>query len=130
MYKYRIGYVDFEDCGSVQLEHDQKFTEQDITIMIAEAIKDLYPEVVNHNNGHFDEFTEFFNGRWYSDKDVSCITGWLVKNKGFRYVEYEVDWCVSNGSVTNDTRWICGEKETPLEHIRQFLLANGIKKNV
>ena len=85
MYWYKIGYGTYEESNYVELKHEKLFTKEDITKMIAEAIVDIEkskPE--KDRNWHQSSYQHFH-------KDV---VQWLIENKGFVSVEYEVGWSV------------------------------------
>lgn len=104
MYKYRIGAHEEDIEFGYELYHKKKFTEKEIIDFVVEAIENLFPEyyaneieeISNLSDSNLSSFLskpnltliEFF---WGKRDCESSVCQWLVENKGFRFVEYEVD---------------------------------------
>jgi len=86
MYLYKIGYTSCEENGFWDLSHTEKFTQDDLTNMIAEAIVALKPEINNEYDYTKDlqEYFEHYEG--------DTIASWLIKNKGFKAVDFQEVW--------------------------------------
>ena len=81
MYVYKIGYGGFEESGSIELCHEDKFTKEQMTDMIAEAV--IY-KIRNK-----DEYDYFYGYDHFINEFVAM---YLIKEKGFSTVEYELVW--------------------------------------
>ena len=119
MYKYKIGYGSPEASSYTEFEHKQLFSESDITLMIAEAVKELWSTVYDPKFPGLVTFQHF----WY------YIPDWLVAKKGFVRVVYDRSWSVFGwGSVIDKGDWgTYREEKDNLDEICEYLEQHGIK---
>lgn len=114
MYKYQIGYSTWEESSYVELYHEQKFTEDDITNMVAEAIYARIEYLKANNAFSNDKYMNKFSSYWDTYTDTS-IPDWLIKNKGFVKIEYDLSWSCDG--------WECVFKENSKdEHIKKIAI--------
>ena len=110
MYCYKIGYGSYEESSYKELEHEEKFTDKQITKMIGEAIIDLWDDRWKDQHEYVEkekaEFVEKYIGCEYEEGffhelmtieyffENENIWNWLIENKGFKKIIYEVDWSI------------------------------------
>ena len=99
MYKYKIGFTSCEESGFVELEHETKLVQKDISEMIAEYIRLKTPflrKAVFGKHGVQKEygtsFEEFFYAHQEELSEEKSLLSWLIKEKGFLPVVYEQVW--------------------------------------
>ena len=135
MYLYKIGYGTYEENSYVELSHENKFTEEELTEMIASAIASLIVHIEPDENGqyyaHQFKFDEFFNGIYrFDSKERKDIVEWLIEVKGFKRIEYDVTWqgfgwC----SVLDKGDWASSRKKNDevsqiTDHLNKFGIKN------
>ncbi len=101
-YFYKIGFYSYEESDYDILEHKIKFTKEEVTDMIAEAIVALEKEMIcsGHCTLNFEDF-------W-----TSGLSKWLISNKGFVKVNFEVVWDVFGwANVFNISDWASDRTE-------------------
>ena len=133
MYRYKIGYGTCEESEFVELEHEKKFTEDDITQMIAETIEAEIKEGLfeeKDEEGFYYDFAFNFNHVWNNAHEDKKLVDWLIENKGFVLVKYEVDWDAFGwASVLDKNDWkTYRQKGDNLSKITDYLASKGIKK--
>jgi len=84
MYKYKIGYADYDDSEFVELEHEEKFTKDELTTMIGLAVV----AAVRDFKADDDEYVHGFN----DVMNHGSMCGHLMLMYGFKPVRYEVCW--------------------------------------
>jgi len=95
-YKYQIGCGDEMGSEAFQLEHDEQFTNAELTAMIGEAVL----AVLAQERKSWKRLPRSFES---IHREVIL---WLVANKGFTKIEYEVNWWVGIGvSIFDKTEW-------------------------
>jgi len=82
MYIYKIGYHSCEDSCYVELQHESKFTKEELIKIIAEVV---WEEYLKLTPGEIPEicFDSFFYA--FGNKSLAEL---LVKNCGFKAIEY------------------------------------------
>ena len=85
MYNYKIGYHTYEEGNEAVLCHKEKFTKEQLTKMIAEAIYES-KKIIKSTS-----FQCYFEGG--CSDNIVTVPDWLVENKGFLYLNYECSWC-------------------------------------
>lgn len=120
MYKYKIGYYSEEDSHYFEVEHDLKFTEDQITMMVIQASKEIAPKLLaidakEKNKRYTKEEMEvgmcspdvdFQDLFYHYENGILTIETWLIKNRGFKVVEYEASWSVFGwASVFDKEDW-------------------------
>lgn len=136
IYRYKIGYGTCEESSFVELEHSKKFSKDQITEMIGEAILSMFIEVLERwheriEKAQYQSFMFKFEEFWREGSE-NGIPEWLVKNKGFKRVEYEVEWDVFGwASVLDKDDWRMHRGENDeLSKITDYLEKNGIKESM
>jgi len=95
-YKYQIGCGDEMGSEAFQLEHDEQFTNDELTAMIGEAVLDILAKEGKRSGRLSHGFGEYPRN----------IITWLVDNKGFSKIEYQVNWWVSSRhSIFDKSEW-------------------------
>ena len=88
MYNYRIGHDDGEAVNYASLIHDEFFTEDEITQMVAEAIMSIV------KNDNYTLLSRNLGCMW------DGVVDWLIKERQFRVVKIDLEWSASSlGSV-------------------------------
>lgn len=131
MYKYKIGYSTWEESSYVELEHVEKFSHDQMTMMIAEAVKELFDEITGKNDEkddigkqYYHVFSTKFQNFWDGDKN---IVDWLVSKKGFSKIEYELAWWVDGwDKVLDPKKENCFATTGNLTKISDYLKKEGI----
>lgn len=129
MYRYKIGYWSHEDSFFVELEHDKKFTEEDLTGMICEAIIWVVRELAKRDV-YIHNFSDAMMPHCSQPHDIIIdVPTFLVKQRGFRATQYEADWSVFGWpSLFHKDDW--GEQRTDrLNDITDFINATGLGKS-
>ena len=108
MYLYKIGYTSCEESGFWDLWHEQKFTQDDLTNMIAEAIIALKPQIHKDDEEYTDNLQEYFEH--YKRENIAS---WLIENKGFKSVDFQEIWSAFGwASVFDINDWESYRDET------------------
>ena len=94
MYNYEIGYHSYEESPSTVLQHRKKFSDEEITNMVGEAILFIYR----------DKKDEKFHAEFeYMMETVIC---YLIWKKGFVRMEFEKKWSIFGwASLLNPDDW-------------------------
>lgn len=102
MYFYKIGHYICNEENSQILVHYEKYDKNEITELIAEAINallDLMPEKES-NECTLQELESYYWLHMFLNPLIEDnIIDWLVKNKDFKKLEYEVEW-MANGMIS------------------------------
>ncbi len=117
-YLYKIGYHSYDESNYVELCHNCKFTQQELTEMIAEAVVALKNIIVKEDH----EYTKNFDSFMLGDGMKHNIIGWLIDNKGFEEVKYEQIWSMFGSFAIFDEKQFCG-----LSEYNDHPLVNAIK---
>jgi len=111
MYKYKIGYYTFEESDYVELEHAKKFSRGDITKFIAEAIVAIASPIKELKSWDLT-FESLFNGL----TGKLSIINWLIENKGFKIINYELVWGVFGwGNAFDKNDWQTEKTDIDIE---------------
>lgn len=98
-YNYKIGYHSYEESDYVELQHETKFSDNELTEMIAEATVETIKKTKISNN-YMHNFQDIFES-----KDPSLIE-YLIEKFGFKLIEYELSWRVFGwSSVFDKDEW-------------------------
>lgn len=99
-----------------QLEHNQQFTNKELTVMIGEATLDIFAR-------EREKWRRLPNR--FGDIHLDVIK-WLVAHKGFCRIEYEVNWWVdSSNSIFDKTSWYHDDDKDKLGIIADMVNAAG-----
>jgi len=102
MYKYKIGHSDWEEYECIELEHTEQFTQDQITQIIAEAVEYIYPLIADKNkdeSGEYKYMHSRFDHIWNGDYgNTITLPAYLIKFKGFKEIQYEVNWTINSRS--------------------------------
>jgi len=116
MYKYKIGYDSPEESCYIELEHEQLFTQQQITEMIGDAIKDITSRDQKPRDEYNQNFEHLFS--WHDG-----IPAYLIQQKGFKQITYDMTWYVFGwASVFEEGDWGTYRTERDLlDDLREYL---------
>ncbi len=95
IFYYQIGYYTEEESDFTVLTHTEQFSEQDISVMMQEAIVALYPELDVIREQKVSLFPISFKDIYYGDlwrNPTKNLIDWLLDNKGFQRLNYTSKW--------------------------------------
>jgi len=94
-YNYKIGYHSHEESDYVELQHEKKFSDNELTEMIAEATV----EIIKKRTGNYTHnFQDIFGD--------SSLIQYLIEKFGFKLIEYELRWSAFGwASIFDKTNW-------------------------
>ena len=115
-YYYKIGYGHHEYSHAIELIHECKFTHKQIQKMINEGVIELFNEVIPPQTKPYSRW-QFYMKEFFEDDK---IINWLIERKGFKKVEYTVDYQCWYEDI------LSGKKEN--KSIGRYLNKHGIKK--
>jgi hypothetical protein len=98
-YNYKVGYYTHEGSDYIELQHDKKFSDVDLTEMIAEATIDTIKKMKKTGNDvHcFKDIFENHEGN---------LIKYLIEKFGFKKIKYELCWDVFGwASVFDKLDW-------------------------
>lgn len=116
MYNYKIGYGSYEDSYYVELQHEECFTQEQLTEMIAEAAVELWDHLYELNSeGGLCRMTV---ARFFIQDDKYNIRDWLVEHKGFTFMDYQERWSIFGWYRLNEpdtwSREVKNDKSVPV----------------
>ena len=132
MFRYRLGYHSMEESDSVELSHDLKFSEAEISKMVAEAIRVIDPlwrekwneslDQTDSLRNHEPNFQDLWSGPFIGEEHLS-VAKWLCDNKGFQRVGYEVIWSAFGwANLAEEDNWRdYRDKPDVLDQVREAL---------
>lgn len=97
-YNYKIGYYSHEESDYVELQHEKKFSDDELTEMIADATVETIKKMKQIDNDYTHSFRDIF-------EDPGLIQ-YLIEKFGFKRIEYEL--CINIfgwGSVFDKSDW-------------------------
>jgi hypothetical protein len=125
MYRYKIGYTSYEESSFVELEHEQKYTHQELSEIIANATVEVVKVLKKIPNSYTHSFQDVFEGL-YSECNV---ISYLIANKGFKRIEYQDVWSVFGwASIFDKTDWGSENRDWELDFIVEKILEAGFTK--
>lgn len=99
-YNYKIGYYSHEESDYVELQHKTKFSDNELTEMIAEATVDTIKKMKMTDNHYIHTFQDVF------DSEDPSLIQYLIEKFGFKLIEYELSYRVFGwGSVFDKDEW-------------------------
>ncbi len=120
-YNYKIGYYSHEESDFVELQHDKKFSDDELTEMIAKTTVDIIKKMKKVND-QTHNFQDIFNSEDHSI--IQC----LIEKFGFKSVEYELYWSVFGwASVSDKTSWK-GDRDNRLDKITDVVNKAGFTR--
>jgi len=87
MFKYQIGYTSCEESDFIELEHEKKFTHEELLQMVAEATYDVYLKAVGHEYEKGSTTFEDIMMNAYRPEGIG-LGETLCQKFGFKFVEY------------------------------------------
>jgi len=94
-YAYKIGYYSMEESDYVELQHDNKFGDEELTEIIANAVVETIKKLKETC-----ECVHSFQGMY------CFITQYLLENCGFKRIKYQFVWSTFGwGSVFDNDNW-------------------------
>ena len=111
MYNYEIGYYSHEECPSYNLQHEKQFSQEEISQMVVEALS----VIIDKTKKKHSDF-EYL---------IEPVCDYLVKYRGFEYIEFEARWNVFGwASLFDENDW--KETDDPkLKYLRDELKKRG-----
>jgi hypothetical protein len=95
IFYYQIGYYTEEESDFTVLTHTKQFSEQDISVMVQEAIAALYPELDAIRKQRASFFPISFKDVYHGNSGIGSTKNliyWLIDNKGFQRLKYTSKW--------------------------------------
>ncbi len=98
-FNYKIGYYSHEESDYVELQHEKKFSDDELTEMIADATVETIKKMkITGDETH--SFQDIFN---YGNDN---LVQYLIEKFGFKTIEYELNWSVFGwASLFDKTDW-------------------------
>ena len=93
MYKYSIGYSMWDESSSVQLLHEKKFTHEEITEMVAEAIAEIVEQTIGHELELYEYMFKIYN-LWNDSGETVSVADHLIAEYGFVLDKIDVVWSI------------------------------------
>jgi hypothetical protein len=120
-YNYKIGYHSHEESGYVELQHEKKFSDEELTEMISESTVEIIKKM--KQDGYVHSFQDIFN---YEDHS---IIKYLREKYGFKDIGYELSWTVFGwASIFDKSDWE-GDRDNHLEKITDAVNKAGFARN-
>lgn len=112
-YNYKIGYYSHEESDYIELQHEKKFSDNELTELIAEATVETIKKMRKAG-----DYTHSFQYIFRKD-----LIQYLIEKIGFKRIEYELCWNIFGwGSVFDKKDW----KEDRDDHLDKITEAvNG-----
>lgn len=118
-YNYKIGYYSHEESDYVELQHEKKFSDNELTEIIAEATVETIKKMKRVGDSTHD-FQDVF-------EDPSLVQ-YLIEKFGFKLIEYELYRSVFGwGSVFDKTDWK-GDRNNLLDKITEAVNKAGFTR--
>lgn len=112
---YKIGYSTMEESNYSELQHEDTFTKDQITEMIAEGIIDLLKK---DKKLYIHNFQSIMGG----------VLTYLIEEKGFKKIEYDLIWNTFGWPSLFDNEDWKSERDEQLIKIAEILNKNGYNK--
>ncbi len=120
-YNYKIGYYSHEESDYIELQHEKKFSDEELTEMISEYTVEIIKKMKQDDYVH--SFQDIFN---YGDHG---IIKYLKEKYGFKDIEYELSWTVFGwASIFDKSDWE-GDRDNHLEKITDAVNNAGFTRN-
>jgi hypothetical protein len=120
-YNYKIGYNSHEESDYVELQHEKRFSDEELTEMISESTVEIIKKMKQDDYVH--SFQDIFN---YGDHG---IIKYLKEKYGFKDIEYELCWTVFGwASIFDKSDWE-GDRGNHLEKITGAVNEAGFTRN-
>lgn len=121
-YNYKIGYYSHEESNYVELQHEKKFSDEELTEMISEYTVYII-KIMKQNDDYIHSFQDIFNS---GDQG---IIQYLKEKYGFNDIEYELFWSVFGwASIFDKSDWK-GDRDNHLEKIADVVNKAGYTRN-
>lgn len=114
MYRYKIGYTSYEESSFVELEHEQKFSHQELSELIAEATVETFKKLRGKSNIYIHNFQDVFHDIYNTQYN---IVSYLIENKGFKRIEYQDVWSVFGWASIFDRQDWGSDRDPELDFI-------------
>jgi len=96
-YNYKIGYYSDEGSDCIELQHEKKFSDSELTEMIAEATIDTIKKMKQ---------TRYYTHSFQDIFDDPRFVQYLIEKFGFNLIEYESYWSVFGwASIFDKSDW-------------------------
>ena len=98
-YNYKIGYHSYEESDYVELQHEKKFSDNELTEMIVEATVETIKKKKKADD-YLHSFQDVFNSEYPS------LIKYLIGKFDFKLIEYELTWSIFGwASIFDKTDW-------------------------
>ena len=126
MYRYKIGYTSYEESSFVELEHELKYTEEQLADVVADATVEVIKQMKalpKEAMMRVHSFQDICSGS-YTDDGIS-LADCLINKFGFKPIVYEQVFSVFGWpSIFHKTDWK-GDRSVTLNKITDRVLAAG-----
>ena len=122
MYNYSIGYSTFDQSSYIDLMHEEKFTYDEITQMVAEAIEVICKHMIDNEPKLYYHMLRIYN-LWKPHIDnCPSVADYLIAEKGFVPVKKDVCWSIDGfATVLEDN-----DKSEECSAIRKYLKLKNV----
>jgi hypothetical protein len=123
MFLYNIGYHSCEESDYIQLWHKKKFTQDDLTNMICEAVLEtVKAERVKDRKAYIHNFADVF-----SFVISGGVAVYLVEHFGFKEAKFQESWtCFGWDSIFEKKDWdTYKDKDDPMYKIVKYMNKHG-----
>lgn len=117
-YNYKIGYNSHEESDYVELQHETKFSDNELTEMLAEATVETIKKMKQTGDR-----THNFQDIFYFENDslIQC----LIEKFGFKLIDYELCWSVFGWASIFDKKDWKGDRHNHLDKITEAVNKAG-----
>lgn len=120
-YNYKIGYYSHEESDYVELQHEIKFSDNELTEMLAEATVDIITKMKKRIR-YIHNFQDAFES-----EDPSLIR-YLIEKFGFKLIDHELCWSAFGwASVFDKSDWK-GDRDDHLDKITDIVNRTGFTR--
>jgi hypothetical protein len=124
MFLYDIGYHSCEESDYIQLWHEKKFTQNDLTNMICEAVLEtVKAERAKDPKAYIHNFEDVYS---FAMNSGGVIT-YLLEHFGFKEVKFQESWtCFGWASIFEKKDWdTYKDKNDPMYKIVEYMNKHG-----
>jgi hypothetical protein len=116
MYKYCIGFSMFDGGSSVNLLHEQKFSHEEITEMVAEALAEIAKQLIEKEPKLFNYMFKIYS-LWETYGERMSVADYLIAEKGFVIDKFDIVWCIEGSDSVIDKTDDSIELQTIRKHL-------------
>ena len=93
-YVYKIGYYDYDDVGIDYLEHEKRFSKEEIHMMMVESLKEIVQEREHDTPPCLLSLSDFFG-----DYCGHQLARKMIKKYGFKFFRFEATLMCNSFSI-------------------------------